>query len=61
MVEVLNRLARHSGCRFKRVVNDTLRRGLPVGVFPSPGDSPRFVVQPQACGYRPGIDSLPLN
>ena len=61
LAEALNRLARHSGCSFKHVVNDTLRRGLAVGASPSPGDNPRFVVEPQACGFRPGIDPLRLN
>ena len=61
LAEALNRLARHSGCSFKHVVNDTLRRGLAVGPSSSPGERPRFLVEPRACGFRPGIDPLRLN
>ena len=56
----LQRLARTSERSFKELVNDLLRRGLAAGERPHRrGD--RFVVQPKACGFRPGVDLLKLN
>jgi hypothetical protein len=45
---------------FKRVVNETLRRGLAAGDKPLPATKP-FVVQARSCGFLPGIDHLKLN
>jgi hypothetical protein len=60
LAEALNRAARLSGRSFKAVVNETLRRGLTQSGGGSAGLEP-FVVEPQSCGWMPGIDPLRLN
>ena len=60
LAESLNRTARLTGRSFKAVVNETLRRGLAQSGSGTTGLEP-FVVEPQACGWRPGIDPLRLN
>jgi len=60
LAEALNRTARLTGRSFKAVVNDTLRRGLAQSGSGTAGLEP-FVVEPQSCGWMPGIDPLRLN
>lgn len=60
LAEALNRAARLTGRSFKAVVNDTLRRGLAQSGSGTAGLEP-FVVEPQSCGWMPGIDPLRLN
>ena len=60
LAEALNRAARLSGRSFKAVVNETLRRGLAQSGSDAAGLEP-FVVEPQSCGWMPGIDPLKLN
>jgi hypothetical protein len=60
LAEALNRAARLTGRSFKAVVNDTLRRGLAQSGNGTAGLEP-FVVEPQSCGWMPGIDPLRLN
>jgi hypothetical protein len=57
----LDRVARRSGRSFKEVVNETIRRGLSVGAVPSTPEQPAFQVEPEPCGFQPGIDPLRLN
>ena len=52
--------SRRTGKPLKAVVNETLRRGLGAGTFPS-RDLPRFRVRPKACGFRAGVDVTKLN
>lgn len=61
LAEALNRRARHTGRTFKAVVNEAIRRGLAIGDPPAEEGAQPFVVQPQACGFMPGIDPLRLN
>lgn len=50
----LKKEMRRSGQGLKATINEALRRGLRLaGRSPRP---PRFKVQPQALGIRPGID-----
>ena len=56
----LTKLARRMGLSFKEVVNDCIRRGISSGDRPDATPT-HFVVQPQACGLRPGIDAAGLN
>lgn len=60
LADALNRAARLTGRSFKAVVNDTLRRGLAQSGSGTPGLEP-FVVEPQSCGWMPGIEPLRLN
>ena len=60
VVEALNRAARLTGRGFKAVANDTLRRGLAQSGSSTTRLEP-FVVEPQSCGWMPGIDPLRLN
>jgi hypothetical protein len=60
LAEALNRAARLTGRSFKAVVNETLRRGLGQADSAAAGPEP-FVVEPQSCGWMPGIDPLRLN
>ena len=60
LAEALNRAARLTGRSSKAVVNDTLRRGLAQSGSGTAGLEP-FVVEPQSCGWMPGIDPLRLN
>ena len=57
----LNRTARLSGRSFKEVVNAVIRQGLSARDHPPAAEDRPFVVQPQSCGLRPGIDELRLN
>jgi hypothetical protein len=61
LAEALDRLARREGRSFKHVVNETLRRGLVTGARPAESGRDAFAVQPEACGFLPGIDPLRLN
>ncbi len=56
----LKELARGTDRNFKDVVNDAIRKGLSVGDAPPAGEE-RFVVRPQACGFRSGVDPTKLN
>ena len=60
LAKELAKLARRLGVSFKEVVNDTIRRGISLGDRPDAAPTP-FVVEPQACGLRPGIDAAGLN
>ena len=60
LAKELTKLARRLGVSFKEVVNDTIRRGISFGDRPDAAPTP-FVVEPQACGLRPGIDAAGLN
>ena len=60
LADALNRAARLTGRSFKAVVNDTLRRGLAQSGIGTAGLEP-FVVEPQSCGWMPGIDPLRFN
>lgn len=57
----LHRRARQEGRSFKDVVNQTLRQGLQTGARLAASDRKPFTVQPEACGFLPGIDPLRLN
>jgi len=59
IAKTLQENARRSGESFKKVVNETLRRGLRGEKPASP--LPRFVVKAKACGFRRGVDVLHLN
>ena len=61
LAETLARMARRDDRSFKDVVNETLRRGLLTGERPAEPGRPVFAVQPEACGFLPGIDPLRLN
>lgn len=56
----LKEVARSTDRNFKDVVNDAIRKGLSVGDAAPAGLEP-FVVRPQACGFRTGIDPTKLN
>jgi len=60
LAKELAKLARRLGVSFKEVVNDCIRRGISLGDRPNTTATP-FVVEPQACGLRPGIDAAGLN
>ena len=60
LAKELAKLARRLGVSFKEVVNDCIRRGISLGDRPNATATP-FVVEPQACGLRPGIDAAGLN
>jgi len=60
LAKELTKLARRLGVSFKEVVNDCIRRGISLGDRPDATPTP-FVVEPQACGLRPGIDAAGLN
>lgn len=61
LAEALNHTARHTGRSFKAVVNEAIRRGLAAGEQPLASKVQPFSVQPQSCGFMPGIDPLRLN
>lgn len=61
LAEALAGMVRREGRSFKDVVNETLRRGLLTGQRPAESGRPAFVVQPEACGFLPGVDPLRLN
>jgi hypothetical protein len=56
----LKETSRRTDESFKVVVNDAIRRGLRLADQPEPR-LPPFVVEPKACGFRPGIDPRRLN
>jgi len=56
----LKEVARSTDRNFKEVVNEAIRRGLSLGDA-LPGGRDRFVVKPQACGFRIGVDPTKLN
>lgn len=55
----LKALAHRRQASFKATLNDVLRRGL--GPETGPKQRARFVVEPHAGGFRPGIDPDKLN
>ncbi len=58
LAAALKEQAQLAGEPFKKVVNDTLRRGLsPVPAEPRPD----YVVRCHDSGFRPGVDPLRLN
>ena len=59
VAESLRKEMRRSGQGLKATVNAALRRGLHLAG--SPGRAPRFRVEPQALGLRPGVDPDRLN
>jgi hypothetical protein len=61
LAEALKRTAGQTGRSLKEVVNEVIRRGLASGHLPPASQGPPFVVQPQSCGFMPGIDPLRLN
>jgi len=61
LAEALARVARRDDRTFKDVVNETLRRGLLTGERPAEPGRSAFTVQPEACGFLPGVDPLRLN
>ncbi len=56
----MSSMARSTDRNFKEVVNDAIRKGLSLGDLPSESQD-RFVVRPQACGFRTGVDPTKLN
>jgi len=56
----LRELAGHGGRSFKEVTNEVIRRGLSAGAPQVEGVRP-FRAEPQACGFKPGVDPLKLN
>jgi len=56
----LKELAREGGRSFKEVTNEVIRRGLSSEESQVKG-VPRFLVEPRACGLRPGVDPHKLN
>jgi hypothetical protein len=59
VADALEKEMRRSGQGLKATVNDALRRGLRLGGRPR--RPPRFQVQPQALGLRPGVDPDRIN
>ena len=59
VAEQLKREIRRTGKSLKATVNDALRLGLGLGGKPPKAD--RFVVEPHAFGFRPGVDLDRLN
>jgi hypothetical protein len=55
----IKELAHRRRASFKATLNEVLRRGLAGERRPSA--SPRFVVEPHAGGFRPGLDLDKLN
>jgi hypothetical protein len=56
----IKELAHRRRASFKATLNDVLRRGLAQQENRA-GPRPRFVVEPHAGGFRPGIDIDKLN
>jgi hypothetical protein len=56
----IKELAHRRRASFKATLNDVLRRGLAQQGTGS-ASPPRFVVEPHAGGFRPGIDVDKLN
>lgn len=55
----LKELAHKRRASFKATLNEILRRGL--STQENAGAMPRFVVEPHAGGFRPGVDAGKLN
>ena len=60
LAQRLKKLANSSERSFKYVVNAAIRRGLSRGEGLAE-EQERFLVRPQACGFRPGLDPRKLN
>ena len=59
LADSLKEQARSQNKPFKRVVNDTLRRGMSPGSESPP--MPRYRVVPNQSGLAPGVDPMKLN
>jgi hypothetical protein len=59
VAERLQREIRRTGKSLKAAVNEALRLGL--GLSSKPPKVPRFVVEPHAFGFKPGVDLDRLN
>lgn len=59
VAEGLTKEMRRSGQSLKATVNMALRRGLQLAG--APAKAPRFRVEPQALGLKPGLDPDRLN
>ena len=59
VAERLRQEMRRSGKTMKASVNEALRRGL--GLGGRAPKAPRFVVEPHAFGFKPGVDLDRLN
>lgn len=59
IADALRERARNLDTSFKKVVNDTLRRGLSPLTHDTP--SPEYRVAPNHSALAPGIDPLKLN
>ena len=59
LADSLKQQARLQNKPFKRVVNDTLRRGMSPGAEGTP--KPRYRLIPNRSGLAPGVDPLRLN
>lgn len=60
LVRDLEEEARLTGRNFNEVVNETLRKALPVVEKPA-SDLPPFEVKPHSSAFLPGIDPEKLN
>lgn len=58
LAEALKAQARRTDQPFKKVVNDTLRRGLSPAM---PEARPDYKVRPHDSGFRPGVDPMRLS
>ena len=59
IADFLKRQARLLNKPFKKVVNETLRRGMPPAIGERP--RPEYRITPNRSGLAPGIDPLKLN
>jgi hypothetical protein len=59
VAERIKALAQRRRASFKTTLNDVLRRGL--SAQDRATALPRFVVEPHAGGFRPGVDAGKLN
>ena len=57
--QLVRREMQRTGRSLKAVVNDALRVGL--GVVGEPPRAPRYMVEPHAFGFKPGVDVDRLN
>jgi predicted transcriptional regulator len=60
LAERLRELAHRRRKSFRAVLNEVLRQGLQAGAARAKR-APRFVVEPHAGGFRPGVDPTKLN
>ncbi|MDE0139057.1 MAG: ribbon-helix-helix domain-containing protein [bacterium] len=58
LADALKEQAQRTDQPFKKVVNDTLRRGLSPALVET---APRYLVDPHPSGFRPGVDPMRLN